>query len=214
MQGQGNMKKALGAIVMAGLFLDAAVAKADQATYLKDEASYCEIFQAINPDVPDHCYEELGLSPEGGLTRGLKTRGIQLHTPSKVVQSASQGAAQAAHEPEDYSIAMRVPFHFDSDELTVEAKSILDRVAQVLNSELMIQNGIQIAGHADASGPEVYNLSLSTRRALAVQAYLVDEHMVAVDRLYATGMGETEPYDAANPYAGINRRVEFTNLGG
>ena len=226
--------KTLGLIAFANPLIGAATAQADQATYLGQDASYCEIFQAINPSVPEHCFGELGLSSQDVEPR---TRSIRIHEPSKAVQSATYAAAPAdasaeapaeaaapalataeatagAGADEDYSIAMRVPFHFDSDQLTGEAKAILDRVARVLNSELMRDNDILIEGHADATGAEGYNLALSTRRALAVQAYLADEHMIVMDRLPATGKGEAEPYDPANPRASINRRVEFKNLGG
>jgi outer membrane protein OmpA-like peptidoglycan-associated protein len=215
MQGQGTIIKTVGIVALANFLLCVAAAQADQATYLKQEASYCEIFQAINPNIPEECYEELGLQQDMGATRGLKTRGIRLHTPNKAVQSASHAAAPAEDgADETYAIAMHVPFLFDSDQLTDEARSILDRVGRVLNSELMDQTAILVEGHADASGSDTYNLSLSTRRALAVQAYLVEEHSISMDRLLAEGKGEAEPYDSADPYAGINRRVEFTNLGG
>ena len=85
-------------------------------------------------------------------------------------------------------------------------------MAAVLNHELMTGKQVRIEGHADASGPETYNLSLSQLRARAVQAYLVEEGRVDASRLTHVGKGEIEPYDRKNPEAGINRRVEFRNL--
>ncbi len=88
----------------------------------------------------------------------------------------------------------------------------LDRVAEVLNSDLMREKSIVVEGHTDAIGTESYNLSLSTQRALAVQFYLAEQHLIDMDRLKISGKGETELYDPAAPDAAMNRRVEFTNL--
>jgi len=208
---QSSMIKALGIFALAGFCLSALAAQADQATALENDASYCEIFQAINPAVPETCFEELGLTGEGGLqTGGPKTRSIRIHEQNQTVQPADHSKSGSE---DDLAIAMQVPFLFDSNQLTDEARTILDRVADVLNSDLMSAESILIEGHADANGAETYNLSLSTHRALAVQAYLSNEHGITMDRLLATGKGEAEPYDPANPEASVNRRVEFTNLG-
>lgn len=207
--------KTAGFVALANLFLFAAAVQADQAVYLENEASYCEIFYAINPDVPEECAIELGLVQDNGLKAlGLTTRSIRLHQPDQASPAESLPASQADSLSDDtISIAMRVPFLFNSDQLTDDAKAILDRIAKVLNSDIMLRNSILIEGHADATGASTYNRSLSERRAKAVQAYLVEEHLIVIDRLQATGKGEAEPYDPANPNASVNRRVEFTNLG-
>ena len=207
--------RALGFMALANLLLCAAAAKANQAVYLENEASYCEIFHAINPDIPEECVKELGLSRDADLkTKGLLTRSIRIHETNEVNAPEIRPVEQAdSTSEEDIAIALRVPFLFNSDQLTDDAKTILDKIAKVLNSELMLENSILIEGHADATGAMTYNRTLSERRAEAVLAYLVQEHLIVIDRLQATGKGEAEPYDPANPNAGINRRVEFTNLG-
>ena len=123
-------------------------------------------------------------------------------------------AVQQANPPERKSLNARVQFEWDSFRLTDDAKAVLDRLAGVLTDELMADQMIQIEGHADASGGDEYNLSLSQLRARAVRAYLIEEHGINEDRLPFVGKGESEPYDAANPSAPINRRVVFTNLTG
>jgi outer membrane protein OmpA-like peptidoglycan-associated protein len=67
---------------------------------------------------------------------------------------------------------------------------------------------LMIEGHTDAVGEAAYNLSLSKRRAAAVQAYIVDKFGVAPDRLEVVGKGMSEPLvaDRADP---SNRRVQF-----
>ena len=71
---------------------------------------------------------------------------------------------------------------------------------------------ILLEGHADATGKEGYNLSLSERRARSVRQYLMSAYGVPGERLQAVGRGELDPFDAADPRASVNRRVEFTNL--
>mgnify|MGYP001816773699 CR=1 FL=1 len=68
---------------------------------------------------------------------------------------------------------------------------------------------VRIAGHADAAGPDGYNLQLSQVRAAAVQDYLVERHGIALSRLEVAGYGEAQPLPGSDPYDGINRRVEF-----
>ena len=62
-------------------------------------------------------------------------------------------------------------FDFDSAELTVSARSTLNRQSAFLsvNPDLMIV----IEGHADERGTREYNLALGERRATAVRDYLV-----------------------------------------
>ena len=199
------------AVALAYAFvLSSAEVRADQTTYLSDGASYCEIFQAINPDVPDHCHAELGNSAPAG----RKTRSIKIHQAKQAAQGTLHGAAADGTQSGPYTAAMNIQFKFDSSELTSEAIAMLDQVANVLNSELMDGKSVIVEGHTDAVGTDSYNLALSMRRAFAVQFYLVKQHLIPVDRLPVTGKGETELFDPENPYAALNRRVEFTNLNG
>jgi flagellar motor protein MotB len=45
-----------------------------------------------------------------------------------------------------------------------------------------------------------------------VQFYLVEQHLIDLDRLEISGRGERELYDPSQPDAALNRRVEFINL--
>ena len=64
-----------------------------------------------------------------------------------------------------------VNFGFDSAELTVSARSTLNRQAAFLNLNPDVM--IVIEGHADERGTREYNLALGERRATAVRDYLV-----------------------------------------
>jgi outer membrane protein OmpA-like peptidoglycan-associated protein len=206
----------------AGLFglamaFGASSALAGEAIYLSNDASRCEIFRGLNRDVP----------PECELPAGMKTRSIRLHnqpdslaTPQGTQSVAATendfgtlpSAAPAAPAPQNFSIAMRIQFEYDSYRLTSEARSTLDGVALVLNDDLMQGKQILVEGHADATGSDAYNFDLSALRAQAVKDYLIDVHGIDRERLQALGKGETDLYDLSNPTAGINRRVEFTTL--
>lgn len=196
--------------VFGALALPTSTAVADQAIYLTNEASYCEIFQAINPTVPEECRDELDRNKfEGGVTRS-----IQMHQTQQAVSGAAQGNTGTLDDEGERAIAMNIQFEFDSSKLTFEALDTLDRVADVLKSDLMQEKSFVVEGHTDSIGTQHYNEALSTRRALAVQFYLAEQHLIDMDRLKITGKGELEPYDEANPKAALNRRVEFTNVNG
>lgn len=205
----------------------AAPVAAQDAMYWLNEASDCEIFRAMSDVVPAECAQEgdVMLQPMGktrglGKTRGISPRGIRLHDPAASAAVAATPAnqqvtaVQQANPPAQKSLNARVQFEWDSFRLTDDAKAVLDRLAGVITDELMADQVIQIEGHADASGADTYNLTLSQLRARAVRAYLIEQHGVDQERLPFVGKGESEPYDAANPYAPVNRRVVFTNLTG
>lgn len=182
---------------------------AGPATYLSSDASRCEIFKSLSRDIPGECAfsARSGEAGQKMRTRGL-TRGLVIHGAS----TAEAKPAGRQETDKELAIAMRVEFEFNSFELTAEAKQVLDRVAEVLNHELMSDKRVMIEGHADAVGSNSYNLTLSQARAGAVRAYLEKEHQVVTARLDHVGKGEAELYDASNPTAAINRRVEFRNL--
>jgi OmpA-OmpF porin, OOP family len=86
---------------------------------------------------------------------------------------------------------------------------ILDSVAQVLRDYPSVK--IEIEGHTDSDGSDVYNLRLSQQRAEAVRSYLIAQGQVAADRMTAAGYGEAKPIDTNRTTDGKanNRRVEF-----
>lgn len=85
----------------------------------------------------------------------------------------------------------------------------LNAVSEVLDE--FDKTTITVAGHADSTGPEEYNLKLSQRRALSVSNYLAAQG-VASARLNAIGFGETRPIADNGSESGraANRRVELT----
>ena len=100
-------------------------------------------------------------------------------------------------------------FDWDKSDITAEAASILDNAANAYATTG--QARVQLAGHADKSGSDQYNVGLSQRRADAVKAYMASKGVP--DTAVATeAFGESKPLvDTAD---GVrepqNRRVEIT----
>ena len=73
------------------------------------------------------------------------------------------------------------------------------------------QTTIDVVGHADSSGADAYNQSLSERRASSVAGYLTGPGRVLPDRIFVAGMGERQPIADNGTAEGRsqNRRVEI-----
>ncbi|MCD4701497.1 MAG: OmpA family protein [Candidatus Aegiribacteria sp.] len=102
-------------------------------------------------------------------------------------------------------------FDFASSNIKPESYAILDEIVTLLNAN---QNAmVQIAGHTDSDGSEIYNQTLSEQRSASVRNYLVN-HGIAASRLTTVGYGETQPVVTNNSAANkaMNRRIEFTVL--
>jgi len=140
--------------------------------------------------------------------------------PEKVVILASEPRVEekvvaAAAEPTTIVLAFEdIHFNFDKSTLTPEAKRILKRNIQIMKDNPNAH--VRIAGYTSASGTEEYNQKLSERRAKAVEEYLINEGIIAPDRLTMIGYGESDPaeYEAApkdlySKAAKANMRVLF-----
>lgn len=99
-------------------------------------------------------------------------------------------------------------FKYDSAELTLNAKEILDGVAGSLVSYPQ-KNDIEVQGHTSSEGTNAYNMKLSQRRAKSVVDYLKMKGVT--NKLTAKGYGETQPISDNSTEAGKseNRRVEL-----
>ncbi len=106
-----------------------------------------------------------------------------------------------------------VYFDFDKSNLTKEAKISLDSILSVLKKNPNIV--LEINGHTDSEGSDIYNLDLSIKRARACAVYLISKGIKA-SRLQLKGSGESEPIapnivDGKDNPAGrkMNRCSEF-----
>lgn len=108
----------------------------------------------------------------------------------------------------DVIVLRGVNFDFDKASLTVNAKSILDGVADALKSRPDIK--VELGGHTDGKGSDSYNAKLSDRRSKSVKDYLVGKG-IASDRMTTKGYGESVPVATNETDEGreLNRRVEL-----
>ena len=84
----------------------------------------------------------------------------------------------------------------------------LNELAEYLKQNLKFK--IEIVGHTDSQGDEVYNQKLSLSRANTVANYLIDKG-INKGSIKTLGLGETKPIADNTTAKGreINRRVEF-----
>ena len=100
-------------------------------------------------------------------------------------------------------------FDFDRATLNPQSSRALGTVAEMLKRQSSWR--VSIEGHTDNSGTDAYNQDLSTRRAAAVKAALVNDFAVDSARLTSAGFGERRPVETNDTIAGRahNRRVEL-----
>jgi OmpA-OmpF porin, OOP family len=102
-------------------------------------------------------------------------------------------------------------FRTDSNELEPTSRRVLDDVAGVLVRQPSAM--IRVEGHTDNTGSPNTNRQLSSGRAEATKAYLV-ERGVAADRIDVAGLGPDQPVAANDTPEGRakNRRTEIVVL--
>ena len=101
-----------------------------------------------------------------------------------------------------------VNFKYNKAELTeiskIKVNQIIDKIKSSDNVQVMVRT------YTDSTGSSAYNLSLSDRRAKALETLLIRQG-VSADAIFAEGMGEKNPVADNKTKAGqaINRRGEF-----
>ncbi|NTG36923.1 OmpA family protein [Agrobacterium rhizogenes] len=110
---------------------------------------------------------------------------------------------------------MVVEIDFQNDSVAIEPRSYrtLGLIADALHHPNLWAYKFLIVGHASATGGDKHNLELSSKRADAIKEALATTFAVDSERLYAVGVGEYFPIDAAKADAADNRRVQLFNLG-
>lgn len=104
-----------------------------------------------------------------------------------------------------------VTFDFNKSRLTLDAKKVLDFVAQSVKTHPEAK--IEVGGYTDSKGSAAYNKRLSLGRARAVRVYLIEQGVPA-DQITAVGYGEATPVAPNDTEEGRaqNRRVELKRL--
>src|SRR3546814_4701885 len=101
-----------------------------------------------------------------------------------------------------------VNFEFDKAALTLNAKTLLDQVADALQTRADIK--VELDGYTDSKGSDAYNQKLPEQRAASVKVYLVTRG-IARERMLTQGFGESSPIadNASDEGRERNRRVEL-----
>jgi len=101
-----------------------------------------------------------------------------------------------------------IEFAYEKADLTEAGRETLGQVVRFMNDQPEIT--LDVWGHTDWKGAEVYNLKLSQRRAAAVMNFLVEQG-IAASRLKSAGFGESRPLADNETEEGRerNRRVEL-----
>ncbi|MGH6834132.1 MAG: OmpA family protein [Methylocella sp.] len=124
------------------------------------------------------------------------------------IEERSKAAEIAKARP---SIDLEITFDYNSDVIGPQAVPPLVNLGTALRSGELKGSVFLLAGHTDAKGDATYNQTLSERRADAVRRFLVEKFSLAPENLIPIGYGKSQLKNAANPYAGVNRRVQIVN---
>jgi peptidoglycan-associated lipoprotein len=129
--------------------------------------------------------------------------------------AADADARRRAAEMESVrnTIAMKVYFDYDKDEIRDDQKATLEAKVGILNANTALR--LRIAGHTDDRGSDEYNLALGQRRAASVQRYLVSRG-IAASRFETVSFGKERPAAQGENEAAWsqNRRGEFEIIAG
>jgi outer membrane protein OmpA-like peptidoglycan-associated protein len=110
-------------------------------------------------------------------------------------------------------LVVDIEFEYNSTAIVPKSYTTLGAIADALHHPLLAKYKFLVVGHTDATGGADYNLKLSLARANAITEALATTFSVSPKRLFAVGVGEELPLDAAHPDSGVNRRVQLVNIG-
>jgi outer membrane protein OmpA-like peptidoglycan-associated protein len=134
----------------------------------------------------------------------------ELDKSTREALERAEAAGKLAEGKFVYSLVLSddaVKFPVDRFQLSKEAEEKLAEFAERLKGENK-NVYLEIQGHTDSSGADMYNLELGEARAEAVRRYL-SKQGIALNRMSTISYGETEPVEKNTSRKGRaqNRRV-------
>jgi len=160
--------------------------------------------------------KERAMSAEGRANEAMTAANSAGQTAKQATELANQNTQQISSlrsslgNLDDYKLSAEtvVPFGFNKDTLTDDAKQQLDQFVKEHTS--MKRYFVTLEGFTDKTGSSAYNDALSQRRADHVMAYMVMQG-VPVYRIQNVGLGKEKPADTGRNRAARakNRRVEL-----
>lgn len=125
-------------------------------------------------------------------------------------EAMSDSGVGVRRQGNDLLLIMPGDVTFDTNSSSIKSNfySILNDAAEVLNRYPATY--VDVVGHADSTGADAYNQTLSEQRAVSVGSYLISQGVLR-DRFYIAGMGERSPIASNDTAEGRarNRRVEI-----
>lgn len=100
---------------------------------------------------------------------------------------------QIKAEPDVDGVSLDIRFESDKDTIQPQSIGLLDDLGKALLSEKIKGKKIIIAGHTDSDADELYNLSLSKRRADKVKEFLVEKFKIEPNLIETVGYGKSRP---------------------
>ncbi len=133
---------------------------------------------------------------------------IKTEIPGAKVERIGEGIRVTFDEANPDGSKAGVYFATNKYNIDANSKLALDKMVSIFKE--YPETNLLVEGHTDDVGREVYNLSLSERRALAVTNYLKTTSIES-SRIITKWYGETQPIVDNNTAESrsLNRRVEF-----
>ncbi len=107
----------------------------------------------------------------------------------------AQEAEKAAKGKLIYTVTLsndKVTFPLNVAQISPEAKKVVDNaIAPIVAANRNVF--FEVEGHTDAAGDESWNQKLGEDRAMAVRAYLHDQHNIPLSRIEIISYGESKP---------------------
>lgn len=175
----------------------------------EQEADWVEVPEQSGGTRPTHARQEVDFDVDGL----VGDEDLCPHEPERVNgiedSDGCPDASLAYVHRRQIVITEQVLFATDSADLLTDSLPLLRQVAEILVADHEITL-VRVEGHTDHRGTSDHNLSLSSRRAEAVQRFLTSLG-VEVGRLEAVGYGSSRPisYGSTEVDMQRNRRVEF-----
>ena len=126
-----------------------------------------------------------------------------------VVEPSLTAKAPSAKDTPIINKTLSINFTPGSDELMPGSLFTLDSLGETMTS--FGQTYLRIEGNTDSTGSRPANISLSQKRALSVQKYLISQFHLPPERFQTLGHGPDKPLAPNNTEAGrqLNRRTDI-----
>ena len=133
---------------------------------------------------------ESNLQESAAKINTLKNLSLQQSDALADAQNSIDTLRSKNQELKTHALNFDVQFRTNSIDIEKQYQQHLENLARALNESPAMR--IEVAGYADRSGDETYNMELSKQRALQVKKYLI-RHGIKEERITTLAHGETQP---------------------